>query len=262
MRPLRIAIVGPGRLGRSARKLLGATRWEVTVVGRGEPIPKRPLTWLTVPDRAIAEAAAATPVGGVVLHASGASTVEVLRPHRPAGSLHPLMTFPGPEVGLPDAARGVPAAVAGDAEAREAAHELADALGFSAFEVPGDRRLYHAAAVLAGNFATVLLAEASQLLAAAGVDAARAPALLAPLALASLENAAASTPSRALTGPVARGDNDVIEGHLDAIRASGHRDAQQTYEVLLEGARRLAASTTEKIVSGAEDPASRVRTQE
>ena len=68
------------------------------------------------------------------------------RTHRPAGSLHPLQSFPGPEVAGPPG-RGVPAAVAGDPEAVSAATQIALDLGMRPFEVPGDRRLYHLAAV-------------------------------------------------------------------------------------------------------------------
>ena len=46
-----------------------------------------------------------------------------------------------------------------------------------------------AAAVVAGNFGTTLLAAASQLLVHAGVPSADAPQILAPLALASIEQA-------------------------------------------------------------------------
>jgi predicted short-subunit dehydrogenase-like oxidoreductase (DUF2520 family) len=133
----------------------------------------------------------------------------------------------------------VPAAVAGDPEAIVAATALAHALGWTPFEVPGDRRLYHAAAVMAGNFGTALLAEAAAVLGAAGVPRDRAPALLLPLALASLRNAAALGPARALTGPVARGDEDVIAAHRDALKAAAP-DAVPVYEALLRAARALA----------------------
>ncbi len=211
-----VLLVGPGRLGRTMALELQARGVDVTVVGRGERIPAAPLTWLTVPDRALAEVAALVPRGGVLLHASGSADIEPLRPHHPAGSLHPLMTFPGPEVARPDLA-GLPAAVAGDPEARAMAFALARHLGLDAFELPGDRRLYHAAAVIAGNFSTVLLARAAQLLVAAGVDEHRAPGLLLPLVRASLDNAVAAGPARALTGPIARGDTQVLDAHRAAI---------------------------------------------
>lgn len=126
------------------------------------------------------------------------------------------MSFPGPEKGLPSGL--VPAAVAGDEPARSSARSLAKMLGFSPFTVDGDRRLYHAAAVIAGNFSTTLLVQASRALAACGVSEDEARRLLAPLASESLTNTIALG-ADALTGPVARGDEDVILGHETALDA-------------------------------------------
>jgi predicted short-subunit dehydrogenase-like oxidoreductase (DUF2520 family) len=173
-----VIIVGPGRLGRSVATLLERRQIPAQLIGRHDRIPRAALTYLTVPDREIGDAAARVPKGGVVLHASGATGVEVLRPHKKAGSLHPLMTFPGPEIALPSGE--IPAAIAGDPEAVAAGRKLAELLGFVPFEVQGDRALYHAAAVTAGNFATALLHEASTMLAAAGVPMADAPACWPP----------------------------------------------------------------------------------
>lgn len=241
---LDIVIVGPGRLGRSAVMLLSGGPHRVRLVGRGESIPTAPLTWLTVPDRAIAEAARAVPIGGVVLHASGATDESPLRPHRPAGSLHPLMTFPGADVGLPSREPPLPAAVAGDPDAITAATQLAQAMGFFPFPVPGDRRLYHAAAVMAGNQVTALLGLAAEILAAAGVPRELAPGLLAPLAQSSLANAARLGPARALTGPVARGDEAVLTAHADAL-TSLPPEVQDAYRVLTTATRRLLAASLE-----------------
>ncbi|MCB9778983.1 MAG: DUF2520 domain-containing protein [Alphaproteobacteria bacterium] len=238
--PLHVVLVGPGRLGRSMALALAERGHRVELVGRGQAVPSAPLTWLTVPDRSIAEAAAAVPAGGVVLHASGTCDLAPLRPRRSIGSLHPLMTFPGPDV-APVRTEGVPAAVAGDPDALAAARGLAAALGMVAFEVPGDRRLYHASAVIAGNFATVLLGMAAEALAAAGVPANDAPALLLPLARASLENAAAAGPAQALTGPIARGDRQVLDGHRDALRRATPL-LVPAYEAMVVQAERLATS--------------------
>lgn len=230
-----VCIVGPGRLGGALRLALAARGVAVTLVGRLEAPPPCPITLLTVPDRAIAEVARTVPPGGVLLHCSGATDVEVLRPHRPAGSLHPLMTFPGPEA--PDL-RDVPVAIAGDPEALLAAGALARLLGMRPFVVPGDRRLYHAAAVMAGNFSTALLAEASAVLSAAGVPPDQAPGLLAPLALASIRNAALLGPAAALTGPVARGDDAIIRAHQEALEPLDGA-ARAVYDTLLTSARAL-----------------------
>lgn len=232
---MRIDVVGRGRFGRTIAPLLEAAGHDVRLRGRGEAV-EAPVVWLAVPDREIAGAAAAISPGPVVLHASGATEVDVLRPHRPAGSLHPLMTFPGPHA--PPDLRGVPAAIAGDPEALDVAREIARSLGLDPFEVPGDRRLYHAAAVMAGNYATVLLAIASESLAAAGVPRERAAGILLPLALQSLRNAPPD-PIAALTGPIARGDAAILEQHRTALREAGLDDIAETHAAIAKIALRL-----------------------
>jgi predicted short-subunit dehydrogenase-like oxidoreductase (DUF2520 family) len=233
---MRIGILGAGRLGRTLAQLLTSRGHVVELYGRGGS-PTADIVFLTVPDSVLAEVARALPLGPIVLHCSGAAEIDVLRPHPCAGSLHPLMTFPGPLMGIPDVT-GVPAAIAGDPQALEAARQVATELGFLPFEVSGDRRLYHAAAVMAGNFATVLLHEASTALAACGVTAAHARRMLLPLAVESLKNAQAS-PQRALTGPVARGDIATIEGHRTALTIAGLDDLVPVYNLLTERALKL-----------------------
>ena len=78
----------------------------------------------------------------------------------------------------------------------------------------------------------------SEVLTAAGVDPEEAPALLAPLALTSLKNAAIAQPARALTGPAARGDTEVINRHLAAL-SEVPGSAEAVYEVMLQATRVL-----------------------
>ncbi|MBX2798126.1 MAG: DUF2520 domain-containing protein [Myxococcales bacterium] len=229
---MKIAIVGPGRLGRSLAVLLQQVGHHAVLVGRDLAVPDdADLRLLTVPDGAIAQVARALPAGPVLLHCSGAQPVEVLRPHSPAGSWHPLMTFPGPEVDVP-VLTGVAAAIAGDPEAQELAALLATDLGMRPVEVPGDRRLYHASAVIAGNLATVLLGEASKLLQAAGVAPSDALAMLAPLAERSVANASHGI-ARSLTGPLARGDTDTLEAHRRAMEEHGFHDVRALFDQLV-----------------------------
>ncbi len=232
---MHVGILGPGRLGRSLEILLARAGHAVHLVGRGE-VPRGDVVLLCVPDTAIREAAAALPLGRPVLHCSGATDLQPLAPHQPAGSLHPLMTFPGPEA-LPDL-DGVAAAIAGDTEAKVIARELAMSLGMSPFEVTGDRRLYHAAAVISGNFGTVLLEAATRALVAAGAPRDQAAAILLPLALQSLRNAPPD-PAAALTGPVARGDWSVIQAHREALEEAGFTDIVELYDAATEYARKL-----------------------
>lgn len=227
---MRVAILGQGRLGRTVAPILERAGHAVTRWSRGQSWPACEVAWITVSDGALAEVAQALPVGPVVLHASGASGLDVLAPHTAVGSLHPLLSFPGPELGVPPL-RGAVAAIAGRGGGLEVARVLAGDLGLHAVEVPGDRRLYHAAAVLAGNFATVLLAAGAALLESAGVDPAEAPGMLAPLAQASVSGRAAVDPAGALTGPLARGDAAVVQAHIEAL-AGAHPELLPVYTAL------------------------------
>jgi len=241
---MRIVIIGPGRLGRSLHTLWGDLGHTVTLLGRNGTLPPCDVAVLTVPDAAITDAVGRVPAGVVALHTSGARDLTPMRPHRPAGSLHPLMTFPGPEVALPTLT-AVPAALAGDPAAVAVARQLASDLGMSPFEVPGDRRLYHAAAVLAGNGAAILLAEAASLLAAAGVPPAACPAILRPLALASVQNMSGDL-GATLTGPVARGDEQTLQEHRAALDEHRLSDTLPLYDALIQRARaHLAEDQTE-----------------
>jgi len=242
---MEIAILGMGRLGRSLALSLTEVGYHVHPWRRGEPIPAAEVTWITVPDEAVAEVARLVPTGTVVLHASGRLGTDVLAPHHPAGSLHPAQTFPGPEVRRPDLSH-VAAAIAGDPEAMEAASRIALSLGMMPIRVPGDRRLYHAACVLAGNFVTLALAAADEAAREAGVDPAEVATVLGPLARQSLDNALASLDmprhtspiARSLTGPFARGDAEAIARHREALALSLPHilpmyDALGTYGALL-----------------------------
>lgn len=239
-----IGILGMGRLGGTVAPLLERAGHTIRPWRRGEAFPECDVAWLTVRDEGISAVAAALPAGPIVLHASGATDLSGVRHHTEHGSLHPLQSFPGVEVATPPL-EGVPAAVAGTPRATAAARSIASALGLTPFEVQGDRRLYHAAAVMAGNYATTLLHEASRLLQAAGVPSDQAPGLLAPLALASIRQAAERSPVEALTGPHARGDRQVVEDHIAAISAS-NPDIERVYRALSEATWALAALREQK----------------
>lgn len=208
---MRVALLGMGRVGRSMALLLPAAGVEVACWRRGEPLPEADVYWLTLRDDALAEVDATLPAPLVVLHASGALGPEALATHAERGVLHPLMTFPGPEIGLPTL-QGAGANVAGTPRARRYAEEIATAIGLVPFEITGDRRLYHAAACLASGHGAALFLQAASVLARAGVPEAQARGLLLPLALESLRRAAAAGPV-AITGPASRGDVRTIEAH-------------------------------------------------
>ncbi len=159
--------------------------------------------------------------GGVALHTCGAKGVEALdalcRRGIHCGTLHPLQTIPDPATGV-QALRGVAFAVSGDPLAVAWAQRIAGLCGGSILEISAEfRPLYHAAAVMAGNYVVALLAAAETLLGAAGVESTWALEALGPLVRSSVDNALRAGPAAALTGPISRGDAATVAAHLQAL---------------------------------------------
>jgi predicted short-subunit dehydrogenase-like oxidoreductase (DUF2520 family) len=209
----KLAIVGAGRLGRALAAALPDAGYAIAgPLGRGAAVGDADVVLLCVPDQEIAAAAGALALGPLVGHCSGATGLASLAPHE-AFSLHPLMTVTAGGASF----TGAGAAVAGTSErALAMAQELAGALGMQAVEIDeGDRVAYHAAASMASNFLVTLEAAAERLAGTAGVER----ALLIPLVRATVENWAELGPDRALTGPVARGDEETVARQRDAVAA-------------------------------------------
>ncbi len=215
---MHVTILGVGRLGGSLTALLRASGVTVTTWSRGEDIPRgADVYWVTVRDGSVAEVAARLPPEAVALHAAGAHGPELLGARAERGVLHPLMTFPGVEVGVPDL-RGVGARVDGTPGAVAAALALAERLGMRPFRLPGDTRLYHAAASLASGHLSALFLDAANVMARAGIPPEAARALLLPLATESLRRVA-ERGGVALTGPAARGDRATERDHESVLTA-------------------------------------------
>jgi predicted short-subunit dehydrogenase-like oxidoreductase (DUF2520 family) len=216
---LSVAVVGRGRLGNAVAVALGRAGYEVLgPLGRGADGDGADVVLLCVPDKEIASAAATVDAEVPVGHCSGATGLEPLAPHE-AFSLHPLMSVT--QAGADFSGAG--AAIDGSTpRALGIARALTEALGMHPVRIaPEDRALYHAAASLASNFLITLEAAAERLAADAGLER----RLLVPLVRATVENWATLGGERALTGPVARGDEVTVARQRAAI-------AQRAPEVL------------------------------
>ena len=109
----------------------------------------------------------------------------------------------------------------------------------AAFELAADdRAAYHAAASIASNFLVTLEAAAERLAAGTGLER----DLLVPLVRATVENWAALGPERALTGPVARGDERTVARQRDAV-AQRAPELLEMFEALVQTTHALAAAT-------------------
>ncbi|HYT70611.1 MAG TPA: Rossmann-like and DUF2520 domain-containing protein [Gemmatimonadales bacterium] len=243
-----VGIIGPGRAGVGLALALTRAGYAVSLYGRREKAVPQPLTltvgpadrapppaWLAqagvvilaVRDDAIRVLAAslahthAIRAEHVVLHLSGVQGQEALSPLVPAraalGSLHPLQTISDPER-APERLTGAWAAVEGMPRAVQAAEAIARDLGMRPFRLTGQAKaLYHAGAVFASNYFVVVEAVAQRLLRHAGLTDADAWQALRPLVEGTLENLTRGEPGGALTGPVARGDEDTIRRHLESL---------------------------------------------
>src|SRR4051794_16963308 len=242
---LRVGVIGAGRVGavlgaalvaaghdvvaaaglstasaeRAARLLPG-----VPLLHADEVVSAADLVVLAVPDDILAGLVAGLAETGVwrpgqlAFHTSGAHGLAVLEPAENAGvlplALHPAMTFTGAPEDI-DRLVGSPFGVTSRTEHRAVAETLVLEMGGEPFYVAeDDRRLYHAALVTGANHLVTLVAEAADLLRAAGVgEPAR---ILAPLLTAALHNGLRRG-DRGLTGPVSRGDVGTVADHLATL---------------------------------------------
>lgn len=230
-----VAVVGRGRLGCALAGALRAARYAVEPpFGRGE-LPDADAVVLCVPDSEIAAAARA--VAGAapyVGHTSGAMPLAALEPAGArAFGLHPLQTVPATGADL----RGCGCAVAGDGDAAlELARSMAERLGMAPFALRDDQRAaYHAAASVASNFLVTLEWTAATIAANAGLEPP-----FGPLVRSTVENWLELGPAAALTGPIARGDEDTVTAQRTAV-ASLAPDFLAVFDALSERTRALAA---------------------
>lgn len=232
----------------------------VAAVGYSELPARASRILICVADSAVETVAEVVRPGrGILLHTCGAKGPEAVRGTGgggvSCGALHPFQTFSGAGA---EAVRGVSFAVAGDAEAVSWAGEIVQLAGGRMLRIrPDARPLYHAAAVMASNYVTSLLAAAQELLAAAGVEPEDILPALGPLSGTSLENALRCGPAHALTGPIRRGDSSTVSAHLAALttmpgvltdfyRAAG----AYTVKVAMEGGlSKQAAATIGQLLS-------------
>lgn len=208
---------------RVARKIKGASACTpVEAAGRGQ------LVLLTVPDDAIAPVAAelaeagAVAPGTMVAHCSGALASRVLAPLGDTcgarlASMHPLQTFPSALVAV-DSLPGCYFFCEGQSPAVSTVMQLAGDIGGVPVEIEADRKtLYHAAACIACNYLATLQEAAIATAVLAGIGAEPARQALGPLVAATVDNVMSLGASKALTGPIARGDKQTIVRHLQAL---------------------------------------------
>lgn len=246
-------VVGPGRVGSSLALALIEKGWRCSslVVGKhtrsnlnilkkhfdGVPIVgsvsslkgRFDLVFITVSDDMIPHVAEELSRNRkldfenvIVLHASGIIPVSVLNPLKSAGAsvgaFHPVSSFAGPF--SPGSAAGIYYDFFGGKRARGLARKLADELSSKVVFLHSEREreLLHVASVIVSNFTVVGMRTAEKLV--SGTDSRNeAKLLFEGLLRSTISNLSLKDGASSLTGPLARGDVDVIARHLKALES-------------------------------------------
>ncbi len=238
-----LVIVGFGRTGGALALGLQRAGWPLRIFPRSgkstrraaalhlpladhEALQQADLCIFAVPDNAVPLAAkmlqADLGAETALIHCSGALDLSAFGSEpgileRPRGSFHPLVAISDPEDDL--SGHWVALSATTD-RLHEVLLAMARSLRFLPLEVPeSGRAAYHAGAVLAAAGAVALASSAVAAFAQAGVDEATAQSALLPLMRSALLGIERRGLSRAVTGPIIRGDVSVIRSHLDALPA-------------------------------------------
>ncbi|MEE2757296.1 MAG: DUF2520 domain-containing protein [Myxococcota bacterium] len=246
---LDVAIYGQGALGRSLKAALVNAGCQVSTWNRtdrnhsdftGFPIKAMPgSVWvICVRDDAIQavceQLVAAVPSDDkpIVLHCAGRLGSAVLKPFDELGCVtgvfHPLQAVRGRAGDL----EGSWCVGHGDTMAVETGRQLASLVGAHFVErSTGEPAAYHAAAVIAANFATTLLHTGIEIFESFGISQSDSQAMLHQLVVGTVDNMRQERPRDALTGPFARKDFETIQAHVSVL-ASDYPDAVPVYQAL------------------------------
>lgn len=188
--------------------------------------------------------------GQVWIHCSGSLPADVLRAKESIPvqylSIHPLQAFASVENALAILA-GTHFGLEGD-NAELGMKIVKDLGGIPHCILAAQKSLYHAGAVVASNYLVVLASAAVQLFAEAGIEGGDALASLLSLMKGTICNLENVGLPQALTGPIARGDVQVVKGHLEHMPAK----LMDIYQVL--GLKALELGINKKAQQGLSYP--------
>jgi len=240
-------IASSSRSYSSAQKLASRIKGCTAYYSAQEAADKSDLIFITTPDDVIENVATSIKwrKGQYIVHCSGAHSIDILKSAETDGAFtscfHPLQTF----ASIDHAIDNLP----GTTFAIESRDMLLDILKDMAASLdgnwiilkPGDKVLYHTAAVFASNYFVTLVKLATDLWQTFGVPQDQAIQALIPLIKGTLRNIETIGLPDCLTGPIARGDAGTIQKHLEALKNKApaatevYKDlARQTIPIALE----------------------------
>jgi len=157
-----------------------------------------------------------------VVHCSGAASIDILEPAKKSGamvgSFHPCQAF----ASVDQAIKNLPGstfAIEAQGSLLGILQEMASTIGCDWIMLkPGNKALYHAAAVFASNYFVTLLKVATDLFKNFDVPTTQSIKVLMPLIQGNIKNINTIGLPSCLTGPIARGDVSTIEKHIFALK--------------------------------------------
>ncbi len=188
---------------------------------------------LCVPDDTIATvcehlvAEHTLPKNAFVFHCSGAlSAAQLIAAQRVGAciaSAHPVFSFSDPEHAV-NALEGVTCTLEGDTDACQMLADIFTTIGMKIFEIAAkDKLVYHASIVMAVNYSVALMAAAVTGLNQVGISEDNALNMLRPMVMDAMVQLFAKGPLQALTGPIIRGDHQLVTQEIQTLSACNPR---------------------------------------
>ncbi|MCP4181674.1 MAG: DUF2520 domain-containing protein [bacterium] len=131
------------------------------------------------------------------------------------GSIHPIKSFAVPNNSI-NTFSGTFCATEGDKEAIKVLTDAFQKIGGEVFSInPEFKTLYHSATVIVCNYLTALLEYGTQTFIKSGVDRKTEFKVMEPLVQGTIDNIFKIGTTKALTGPIARGDFNIVSKQLE-----------------------------------------------
>ncbi len=254
--------VGSNRIEDSKRlaEQIGIRRYGIRFEGFNQ---KAGFLILAVPDDEIKNAASDAVRAGVigdgsiVVHLSGALGSDVLEDARTDGAkvmaFHPAQTFTL-ESDPYTVFKNICFDMEGDDEACVLGECAARDLGARSIRLDPDARvLSHLAMTVASNHTVSLIRMAEEIMEFAGISPDAAKKMLIPLFTNTARNISTIGTEKSLTGPISRGDIEIIKKHFSALNGMN-----EEYKILYSGLARIALRITVERGGISEDKAEEI----
>ncbi|SHK01345.1 Predicted oxidoreductase, contains short-chain dehydrogenase (SDR) and DUF2520 domains [Caminicella sporogenes DSM 14501] len=160
--------------------------------------------------------------GQILVHMSGASSSTILGRAKAKGcfiySMHPLQAFADVDKAVRDLENTV-FSIEGDAEKICVLENMLKITGNNYFKINSEQKsIYHAAACVVSNYLVALIDYGLSLMKSIGIEEKEGYKALYPLIEGTIKNIYDLGTEKALTGPIARGDIDTVNKHLESFR--------------------------------------------